>query len=87
VRQDVALAARTEVANRTRAVFESNRGRPCVLSGLALDRAHVDHIPPLTFEKLLEGWEDGRLQPDHAPFSPDANIPADSKTRRTVDTK
>ena len=52
----VAWAARCEVADQTRAVYEMSRGTPCPVCGKPLQQGHVDHIAPLTFDRLLSDW-------------------------------
>jgi len=56
VKNDVALAARREVSGQTRAIYERMRGTPCPLCGKPLLQGHVDHIAPLTFDRLLSDW-------------------------------
>lgn len=52
----VALAARCEVSDQTRAVFDRFRGTPCPVCGRPLMTGHVDHVPPLTFIQLFSNW-------------------------------
>ena len=60
----VALAARREVTDQTRAVYALYRNTPCPICGRTLKRGHVDHLPPLTLARLLANWlADEQLTP------------------------
>ena len=48
VARGVTLAARAEVSDQTRAIYEQYRGTLCPICGKPLQNGHVDHIPPLT---------------------------------------
>lgn len=56
VKNDVALAARREISDQTRALFERLRGTQCPLCNEPLLNGNVDHIAPLTFDRLLGDW-------------------------------
>ena len=55
-KKDVALAARREVADQTRVVFERLRGTKCPICSQPLLTGHVDHVAPATFDRLLADW-------------------------------
>ena len=55
-KKDVSLAARREVADQTRLVFERLRGTACPICSNPLLTGHVDHIAPATFDRLLADW-------------------------------
>ena len=50
------MAARREVADQTRLVFERLRGTACPICSNPLLTGHVDHIAPATFDRLLADW-------------------------------
>ena len=55
-KKDVALAARREVSDQTRSMHDRMRGTPCPICGEPLRQVHIDHVAPLTFERLLSDW-------------------------------
>ncbi len=55
-KKDMALAARREVSHQTRALHERMRGTLCPICHQPLKQVHIDHIAPLTFERLLHDW-------------------------------
>ncbi len=55
-KNDLSRAARREVSDQTCAVYNRHRGTNCPICGKVLLTGHVDHIAPLTFDRLLSDW-------------------------------